>query len=271
MVQVWAARHLSFGRRLILGMALLAALSQMVGPLTLNAGTVYLVRDLVGGEPGAAARAAALLETAGERYQLAGAYRNLAALALQRQQPQAAEQPARRAVELQPADRLARYWLGLAYWQQGNKAAARTTWRASGYTAQRLAYLDWLTWHQAGLGDPAGAVATVQAAIDLDPMSGPAYDTLASLAWGQDWTTVAWALDDAITYLPEDSAGWYWNLGRRYVLHGDWSNAARALRRSVDRQPAEWPMRFLATALARSGQADEAARVESEIAARWGK
>ena len=258
---------------LIIGLILIAlgTGSSLPGVWTLNIGNVALMRALMTGEPSAEQRAVAWLTTAAERHRQAGAYRSLTILGLAEGRSEQATETGERATELAPSDSMAGYWLGQAYWETGQKDAAREVWRVSGYTQARLDRLVWLCWHDVGQGNLDAAEAALMKAIDLDPEYGPAYDALASVLWGQRWDKVRWALERAIAYLPEGTAAWHWNVGRLYLLDGDWERAAQALRASVELAPAEWPMRFLADALEHAGDTEGAAQVQAEIERRWGK
>jgi tetratricopeptide (TPR) repeat protein len=197
--------------------------------------------------------------------QLAAAYRNLARLYLAQDRMLQAIQAGEHAFALKPDDFFAAYWLGQAYWVSGNKDSARQIWHSNNIMQNKLDYLGWLCWHYAGQGDLASAEDALHQAMDLDPEWGPAYDALASLQWGHDWQKVSWALDGAIKYLPKGTAIWYWNIGRRHLINGNWSEAAQSLRIAADLQPTEWTLRFLVDALQRSGDTIGAAKVQIEL------
>ena len=169
------------------------------------------------------------------------------------------------AVAQKPNDLLATYWLGQAYALSGDKDTARRIWRDSGAVRGRLQYFGTLCWQQASLGNVNAAEAALREAMDLDPEWVPAYDSLASLWWGRDWQKVSWALDRAITHTPERSAAWYWNVGRRQIVNGDWALAAQSLRAAADLEPNQWRLRYLRDALRRLGDTSGAAKVQTEL------
>jgi len=236
-----------------------------------NLGSIAVVKSLSLFDSQAAIAAPSSLTMTIECSRLPSICRNLSVLYLQYAEFDKAVQSAQVALIGRPNDQLAHYWLGQAYWQSGKKEQARKVWRASGAIQARLDRLVWLASHHAQRGDLMLAEAAFREAIDLDPEYGPAYNGLASLMWGRDWEKVSWALQHAITYLPRGTAEWQWSVGRQYLLNGDWSNAVQALRASVKLQIAEWPMRFLADALARSGDEEGAAQVRTEIERRYSK
>ena len=170
-----------------------------------------------------------------------------------------------RAVVQQPNDLLSLYWLGQAYALSGDKATAQRIWRDNDVIRDQLQYLAMLCWSHVGLGNIDAAEAALREAMDLDPEWGPAYDALASLQWGRDWQKVTWALDRAVKYMPEQSAAWDWNVGRRYIVNGDWALAAQSLRAAVDLEPSEWRFRFLIDALQRSGDTSGAVEAQAEL------
>ncbi len=195
----------------------------------------------------------------------ADSYRSLTRLYLAQGEVTQAIQAGEYAVALGPGDPLASYWLGQAYWMAGNKDSARRVWRGSGVIQGQLDRLVWLCWHHAGLGDLDAAEVALREAMDLDPEWGVAYDGLASLQWGHDWQKVSWALDQAIVYLPEGTALWYWNVGRQHLLNGNWPEAAQSLRAAADLQPTEWTLRFLIDASQRAGDLAGAAKAQSAL------
>ncbi len=170
-----------------------------------------------------------------------------------------------RSVVQKPDDLLAIYWLGQAYALSGDKDTARRIWRDSGVIQDRLQHLITLCSQNARLGNVDAAESALREAMDLDPEWGPAYDSLASLWWGRDWQKVSWALDRAITYTPGRSAAWYWNVGRRQIVNGDWVLAARSLRAAADLEPNQWRLRYLRDALRRLGDTSGAAEVQTEL------
>lgn len=188
------------------------------------------------------------------------------ALAAQTPDPDAADL-ARDAGET-ASDPITSYWLGVIAWQQGNADTARSFWRQSGFLSQRVTYLLRTGWKD-GLS-PAERESAFKQAIELDPTAGPAYTALATVYWGTDWDAASLALDNAITYLPEGTAEWYWNVGRRALIKGDWPNAVAALEQSVRLQPSEWNERFLAQAYHNNGQADKGDALDRSIQARYG-
>jgi tetratricopeptide (TPR) repeat protein len=247
----------------ILLIALFGALAFSIpDAVTLNLGNVALTRVVLQQDVSAAASAKQWLEFG---MPSVARFRSLTRLYLAQGQTTEAIEAGKQAVALTPSNPLAAYWLGQANWAAGDKDTARRVWRASGAIEGKLTYLGRLCWQYAGLGDPDAAEAVLREALDLDPEWGPAYDALASLDWGRNWQTVSWALNRATTYLPEGTAMWYWNVGRRYLMNGDWPAAAHALRAAADLEPAEWTLRFLVDALQRSGDSTGAAKAQADL------
>lgn len=247
----------------ILLISLLAALVfSLPNAVALNLGTLSLARVALQEDVAAADSAKHWLEFG---MLSAASFRNLSRLYFAQGYAAQAIEAGKQAVALAPNDPLAAYWLGQAYWEVGNKDTARQVWRASGVIQGKLDRLVWLCWANVGQGDLDAAEVALREAIDLDPEWGPAYDALASLQWGRDWEKVSLALEHAIANLPEGTAQWYWNDGRRHLLNGNWQDAAQALRAAADLQPPEWTLRFLVDALQRSGDLDEAAEAQVEL------
>jgi tetratricopeptide (TPR) repeat protein len=244
----------------------------LFGKVVLNVGNVALLRALLNNDPFSARVVERWLGLAVEG-RATGTFRSLTRLWLAEGQTAQAIAAGQQAIAIQSDDSLSAYWLGQSHWDVGQKDAARRVWRATGVIQGRLNYLVWLCWRHVGQGNLGAAEATLREAIDLDPEYSPAYDALASILWGQQETRgeeIVWALERAIAYLPPDTAAWYWNKGRLHLLRGEWAQAAQALRASVALAPSEWPMRFLADALERSGDLQEAGRVRVEIQKHWG-
>jgi len=253
----------------ILSVTLLFALAlSLPNALALNLGNVALMHVALQQNVSAADSAKHWL---GFGVTSGASFRSLTRLYLALGDSEKAIQAGERAVALKPGDLMASYWLGQAYWVAGQREAAREVWRRSPVMQAKLARLVWLCWHYADQGKVDAAEVALRDAIALDPEFITAYDALASLMWGRDWAKVAWALDQALSYSSEGTAAWYWNKGRQYILHGDWVNAATALRASVKLEPTEWSMRFLADALEHSGNQTEAKLVRQAIEVRWGK
>lgn len=247
----------------ILLFILLAGLvSKLSSSVALNLGSLALSRVVLQPDISAAEPARQWLEFG---IPSSANFRGLTRLFLAQGQTAKSIEAGKQALVLKPGDLMASYWLGQAYWMAGDKDLARSIWHAGGAIQARLDYYNWLCWSLAASGEYEQAEAALREAIDLDPESGSAYDALASLQWGRDWEKVSWALDRAIVYFPEGTAMWRWNEGRRYLMNGDWSAAARSLRAAANLQPTEWSLRFLVDALQRSGDSANAAKAQVEL------
>lgn len=247
----------------ILLVAFMAVLAfSLRNAVALNLGNLALTRVVLQQDASSADSAEHWLELG---LPSAASSRSLTQLYLAQGQAAKAIEAGKQAMALQSADVIASYSLGQAYWMTGDKDSARRIWRVDGTLQPRLDYHVWLCWSLAGNGEYEQAEATLREAMDLDPEWGVAYDALASLQWGRDWQKVSWALDRAINYLPKGTAMWYWNVGRRHLMNGNWTEAAQSLRAAADLQPTEWTLRFLVLALQQSGDVAGAAKSQMDL------
>jgi tetratricopeptide (TPR) repeat protein len=187
---------------------------------------------------------------------------SLAAIASLSQRPKLAQEYARRAVELDAASAEARYWLGRAALEQGDRAAAESEWEIGlGLSTEHPGILEGLARLAAERGQSAKAYGLLTQLVRQGVDEAWVHRMLADLSRQKGlWSEALRHWRDALARGGEDQ-GSLLTAGELAILAGDTAGAVAACRKAVDLSPDAASLGGLGEALFATHRYGEAARV----------